>query len=163
MKLRVLRTLAEYEYDILPIFLYNAIPQDDKEDLLDISVIREERFNKYIDKFGKEDDYALVWEKDGQIAGLAWTRLFDESNKGFGYVSDDTLELTVSILPGYNVQKISAELIEVISNELRIRDYKRVSVSVSENDELLDVYKKYDFIEKEKQEDNRVLLVKELN
>lgn len=163
MRLRVLRTLAEYEYDILPIFLYNAIPQDNEEDLLDISVIREERFQKYIEKFGKEDDYAIVWEKDGQIAGLAWTRLFDEANKGFAYISDDIPELTVSILPGYNVQKISAELIEVISNELRIKGYDKVSVSVSENDEMLDVYTKYDFVEKEKQDDNRVLLVKELN
>lgn len=163
MRLRVLRTLAEYEYDILPIFLYNAIPQDNEEDLLDISVIREERFQKYIEKFGKEDDYAIVWEKDGQIAGLAWTRLFDEANKGFAYISDDVPELTVSILPGYNVQKISAELIEVISNELRIKGYDKVSVSVSENDEMLDVYTKYDFVEKEKQDDNRVLLVKELN
>ena len=161
MRLRVLRKLEDYEYDVLPIFMYNAIPQDD-DDLLDIDVIKEETYKKYIKDFGKDDDYALVWEIDGLIAGLAWVRMFEEADKSFGYVCPDTPELTLSVLAGYNEQAIGQELLELISNELKLKGYKNLSVSIDRQNEIFDIYEKVGFEEKTKQDDDRVLLVKNL-
>ncbi len=161
MRLRVLRKLEDYEYDVLPIFMYNAIPQDD-DDLLDIDVIKEETYKKYIKDFGKDDDHALVWEIDGLIAGLAWVRMFEEADKSFGYVCPDTPELTLSVLAGYNEQAIGQELLELISNELKLKGYKNLSVSIDRQNEIFDIYEKVGFEEKTKQDDDRVLLVKNL-
>lgn len=163
MRLRVLRRLEDYEYDVLPIFMYNAIPQEDEDELLDIDVVKSDTYTKYIKDFGKEDDYALVWEIDGLIAGLAWVRLFNEADKSFGFVCPKTPELTLSVLAGYNEQAIGHELLELISNELKLKGYDNLSVSISGNDEIYEVYEKVGFVEKQKQEDNRVLLVKQLN
>lgn len=163
MRLRVLRRLEDYEYDVLPIFMYNAIPQDNEDELLDIDVVKSDCYTKYIKDFGKDDDLALVWEIDGLIAGLAWVRMFEETDKSFGYVCPETPELTLSVLAGYNEQAIGHELLELISNELKLKGYDNLSVSISSNDEIFDVYEKVGFVEKSKQEDNRVLLVKQLN
>lgn len=163
MRLRILRRLEDYEYDVLPIFMYNAIPQDDEDELLDIDVVKSDTYTKYIKDFGKEDDYALVWEIDGLIAGLAWVRMFEEADHSFGFVCPETPELTLSVLAGYNEQAIGQELLELISNELKLKGYDNLSVSVSNDNEILDVYEKVGFIEKQKQEDDRILLVKQLN
>lgn len=163
MRLRVLRKLENYEYDVLPIFMYNAIPQNDEDELLDIDVVKDDTYTKYIKDFGKQDDYALVWEIDGLIAGLAWVRMFEEKDNSFGYVCPQTPELTLSVLAGYNEQAIGQELLELISNELKLKGYENVSVSVGTDNEILDIYEKVGFEEKAQQEDDRVLLVKKLN
>ena len=75
MRLRKVRQLESYEYDILPLFLYNSIFQSDDEEMLEYSVIKDQSYAKYINDFGKDTDFAVAWELDGRIAGIAWVRL----------------------------------------------------------------------------------------
>lgn len=164
MRLRTFRKLREIEYDRLPIFMYNAVIQPEDK-LYETDVVYEDRYHKYIKDFGKEDDFALVCDDDGRVSGIIWTRLFKESDKSFGFVDEETPELTLSVLAGYNEQSIGKELLELLFNELKIRGYKQVSVSIGEDNEIFDVYTLVGFEEVECKncgDDKRVTLLKKL-
>lgn len=164
MRLRKFRVLQDFEYDRLPIFMYNAVihPEDD---LLDTDVVYEKQYHKYIKDFGREGDFALVCDDDGRVSGIIWTRLFKEEDDSFGYMDDETPELTLSVLAGYNEQAIGKELLELLFNELKIRGYKQVSVSIAKDNEIYDVYelvgfKEYEFAKPRL--DKRVKMLKKL-
>lgn len=164
MRLRTFRQLREVEHDRLPIFMYNAVihPEDK---LLETDVVYEEHYHKYIKDFGREGDFALVCEDDGRVSGIIWVRLFKEEDKSFGFVDENTPELTLSVLAGYNEQAIGKELIELLMNELKIRGVKQVSTSICENHEIFDVYTLVGFKEVERKNcgnDKRVTLVREI-
>ena len=164
MRLRTFRKLREIEYDRLPIFMYNAVIQPE-DDLLETDVVYEERYHKYIKDFGEENDFALVCDDDGRVSGIIWTRMFKEEDKSFGFVDETTPELTLSVLAGYNEQAIGKELLELLFNELKIRDYKQVSVSIGEDNDIFDVYTLVGFEEVERTDcgvNKRVKMVKQL-
>lgn len=163
MRLRKFRVLQEFEYDRLPIFMYNAVihPEDD---LLDTDVVYNEQYHKYIKDFGREGDFALVCD-DGRVSGIIWTRLFKKEDESFGYIDDETPELTLSVLAGYNEQAIGKELLELLFNELKIRGYKQVSVSIAKDNDIFDVYELVGFEEYEFAKprlDKRVKMLKKL-
>ncbi|NLC33724.1 MAG: GNAT family N-acetyltransferase [Erysipelothrix sp.] len=163
MRLRKVRQLESYEYDILPLFLYNSIFQSDDEEMLEYSVIKDQSYAKYINDFGKDTDFAVAWELDGRIAGIAWVRLFDEADESFGYVDEITPELTLSVLAGYDDQLIGPELISIVFNELRLQGAQKVSVSLDINDCYTSMYEKLGFEQLRVNADNtRVLFIKNL-
>ena len=139
MRLRTFRKLRESEYDRLPIFLYNAVIHPEGK-LLETNVVYEEEYHKYIKDFGREGDFALVCDDDGRASGIIWNRMFKEEDKSFGFIDEETPELTLSVLAGYNEQTIGKELLELLFNELKIRGVKQVSVSIAEDHEIFDVY-----------------------
>ena len=164
MRLRKFRKLRENEYDMLPNFMYNAVihPEDD---LLETDVVYEKQYYKYIKDFGKEGDFALVWDDDWRVSGIIWTRMFKEEDESFVYMDDETPELTLSVLAGYNEQAIGKELLELLFNELKIRGVKQVSVSIAHDNEIFDVYELVGFKEYEYAKpriDKRVKMLKTL-
>ncbi len=164
MRLRTFRKLREIEYDRMPNFLYNAVIHPEN-DLLETDVVYEEEYHKYIKDFGKENDFALVCDDDGRVSGMIWTRLFKESDNSFGFIDEETPELTLSVLAGYNEQAIGKELLELLFNELKIRGVKQVSVSICENHDIYDVYTLVGFEKVESKkcgEHNRDTLLKTL-
>ncbi len=163
MRLRKVRQLESYEYDILPLFLYNSIFQSDDEEMLEYSVIKDQSYAKYINDFGKDTDFAVAWELDGRIAGIAWVRLFDEADESFGYVDEITPELTLSVLAGYDDQLIGPELISIVFNELRLQGAQKVSVGLDIIDCYTSMYEKLGFEQLRVNADNtRVLFIKNL-
>lgn len=164
MRLRKFRKLREVEYDLLPIFMYNAVIHPEDE-LLSTDVVYEKQYYKYIEDFGKEGDFALVCEDDGRVSGIIWIRTFKKTDESFAYIDDQTPELTLSVLAGYNEQAIGKELLELLFNELKIRGYKQVSVSIAEDNEIFDVYELVGFTEYEYAKprlDKRIKMVKKL-
>lgn len=164
MRLRTFRKLREIEYDRLPIFLYNAVIQPEDE-LFETDVVYEDRYHKYIKDYGREGDYALACDDDGRVTGIIWIRMFKEEDESFGFVDEETPELTLSVLAGYNEQAIGKELLELLFNELKIKGVEQVSVSIGEDNEIFDVYTLVGFEEVECKncgDDKRVTLLKKL-
>lgn len=162
IRLSKLRKLEAHEYDVLSIFMYNAVTRYDEE-FVGMDIVKTPEYRIYIEDFGKEDDVALVWEIEGQIAGLAWARLFNEEDATYGYVAADVPEVTLSVLAGYNERTIGKELLEILSNELRLMGYNKVSTSLENKNECKDIYDRVGFIKECDQKDDRTLYVKTLN
>ncbi len=87
-----IRIVDKNELDFLTDMLYESIHilenKPKKEDLINSSHIK-----KYHENWGREGDTALIaFNTDNQPVGAVWYRLFNESNKGYGFVDRHTPE-----------------------------------------------------------------------
>ena len=93
----IIRSLRKNEFNFLTDMLYESIyiPENkpNKEDLITSSHIK-----KYHEGWGRNGDTALIaLNTNNQAVGAVWYRLFDEFNKGYGYVDSKTPELGIAV------------------------------------------------------------------
>lgn len=96
-----IREIRDFEQPILENFLYEAIFQRDKNNLLPRDIINQPQLRIFIDDFGKPDDYCLVAELKQKIVGAVWTRILCDEIKGFGNIDDKTPEFAISLYKEY--------------------------------------------------------------
>ena len=54
---------------------------------------------RYVERWGRPGDTALIAIQDFQRVGAAWYRLFSADNPGYGFVDEETPELSIAIVP----------------------------------------------------------------
>ena len=54
---------------------------------------------RYVDNWGRAGDLALVAHETGNRVGAAWFRLFTAGEPGYGFVDEQTPELSISVVP----------------------------------------------------------------
>lgn len=105
------RRLADTEEDLLETFLYLAIHQEDPTNPVSRSVLELPELATYISNWGRRSDHCLVAEVGGVVIGAAWCRIYAGQVTGYGFVDDQTPELTMSLLPEYRGRGIGSELL----------------------------------------------------
>jgi GNAT superfamily N-acetyltransferase len=83
----------------------------------------------YVDGWGRKGDAALVAMDDGHSVGAGWYRLFTSLNPGYGFVDEDTPELTICVVPTKQGCGIGEQLLEGLLERARSDGYGAVSVS----------------------------------
>ena len=66
---------------------------------------------KYVEHWGRDGDLALLAVQDSVAVGAAWLRLFRDGQRGYGYVDDETPELSVALLPEYRGRGVGTALL----------------------------------------------------
>ncbi|MFK7696825.1 GNAT family N-acetyltransferase [Paenibacillus sp. HJGM_3] len=121
--------MKEHEYDFFMDMQYESIyilkDKPPKEELLKAPNIK-----KYNEKWGRKGDRVLIAYKGYSPVGAVWYRLFDENEKGYGFVDSDTPELGIAILCEYRKQGIGQILMNAIINQAKLDGYKSLSLSV---------------------------------
>jgi len=141
----IIRKITTDEIPRLRDFLYEAIfiPEGVEKpgrEILDIPEIA-----CYASDFGRPGDLCLVAELSGELAGAVWVRLFAHGAKGFGYVDEDTPELSMSVLTGYRRRGIGTSLLSAMIDRLEQLGHEQVSLSVDLDNYALRLYRKFGF------------------
>jgi len=84
-------------------------------------------------------------EADHQLVGAIWGRLLTNENKGFGYIDDNTPELSMAVKNEYRNQGIGTELIKAITSEYQKIGVNNLSLSVDKANNASDLYKRLGF------------------
>ncbi|GGE60986.1 GNAT family N-acetyltransferase [Priestia taiwanensis] len=140
-----IRELRNKELDFLMDMHYESIHIEQnkppKEELLHTPALK-----KYNEDWGRIGDKALVAVKNNELVGAVWYRLFDEPNKGYGFINDSTPELGIAILPAFRQQGIGHLLMKAMIQEARLDGYSALSLSVdSKNKDAIRLYEKLGF------------------
>ncbi|MBK3496435.1 GNAT family N-acetyltransferase [Viridibacillus sp. YIM B01967] len=141
-----IRDFEENDFEFLLEMLYESIhiPHNKatKEKLLNLPHIK-----KYYEGWGREGDKALIAiNKDNQKVGAVWYRLFDEYNKGYGYVDNNTPELGIAISKDARGMGLGTLLMNQIIQIAIEEEYKSISLSVDpDNSDAVHIYKKIGF------------------
>ena len=157
----LIRPLEPSDQSFLWEMLYQAIYVPTGTTALPREIIYQPELAKYVQDWTTNDIGLIAILESNQIPiGATWIRLFNMNNPGYGYINDETPELSIAVLPEYRNQGIGTRL---ILNLLEIvKDiYPAISLSVSSDNPALRLYQRLDF-EVVSQFDNSVTMKKKL-
>ena len=139
----MIRKLKTTESDFLSDMLYEAIFIPEGNEPLPKEIIKDNSLSKYIENWEKDKfDIALVAEVDNQLIGAIWGRLLKDENKGFGYVDNNTPELSMAVKQEYRNQGIGTQLIRAIALEYKKIGVEYLSLSVDKLNNASNLYRR---------------------
>lgn len=140
-----IRELQLAEYPFLREMFYTAIHVRTGETPPPKSIIDKPALAKYIANWGRSDDIAFVAEKDNQLVGAVWCRLLKASEKGYGYINDQTPELSLAIHANFRNRGLGTQLMQNAFEALIAKGFKQVSLSVDQDNKAVSLYKRLGF------------------
>lgn len=102
---------------------------------------------KYVENWGRVGDEGFIATsgENQQFIGAAWYRLFKASNPGYGYVNDETPELSIAVVPSYRGKGVGQSLLIQLLQKARLSSYRQVSLSVDPSNPAVHLYQKLGF------------------
>ncbi len=84
---------------------------------------------RYVQNWGRLGDAGVIAFSGPHPYGAAWYRLFPASAAGFGFVDEQTPELTIAVVPSHRGHGGGAELLEALLERARNEGFSRISLS----------------------------------
>ena len=153
-----IRALKPEETKLLEEFLYLAIFVPEGVEAPPREIIQQPELKLYYEAFGSgEADYCLAAEEEGQIVGMAWTRLMHD----YGYVDDHTPSYAIAVLPQFRGRGIGTQLLAAMRNVLKENGWTRVSLAVQKQNRAVHLYRRAGF-QILRETDDEYIMVQEL-
>lgn len=100
---------------------------------------------RYVEGWGRPGDFALVAIEGFQPVGAAWYRLFSAAEPGFGFVDEETPELTIAVVPSRRGHGYGNELLGALLTRARDDGFVAVSLSAEPDNPALVLYERHGF------------------
>jgi GNAT superfamily N-acetyltransferase len=111
---------------------------------------------RYVKNWGRPGDAGVIASAGPNAYGAAWYRLFPADAPGFGFVDEQTPEVTIAVVPSHRGKGTGGELLEALLERARSDGYSQVSLSAEPGQ--TGFYEKYGFREHSR-EDGTVTMV----
>ena len=99
---------------------------------------------RYVTGWGREGDTALIAEEESPV-GAAWYRVFRAEEPGFGFVDEDTPELSIAVVPERRREGIGSALLGALIDRAREDGRRALSLSVSPDNPAVSLYVRFGF------------------
>jgi GNAT superfamily N-acetyltransferase len=100
---------------------------------------------RYVDNWGRPGDVALIAHETGNRVGAAWFRLFRAGEPGYGFVDEQTPELSISVVPSRRRHGVGQELLDALIEAARTDGHEQVSLSVEKDSAAVPFYERNGF------------------
>jgi GNAT superfamily N-acetyltransferase len=84
---------------------------------------------RYVQNWGRPGDAGVIASAGPNAYGAAWYRLFPASAPGFGFVDEQTPELTIAVVPSQRGGGTGGELLEALLQRARDDGFTQISLS----------------------------------
>jgi GNAT superfamily N-acetyltransferase len=84
---------------------------------------------RYVQNWGRPGDAGVIASAGPNAYGAAWYRLFPASAPGFGFVDEQTPELTIAVVPSQRGGGTGGELLEALLERARADGFTQISLS----------------------------------
>lgn len=112
-----------------------------------LELLNDPNLKKYHEGWGRQGDRALLALMNDVPIGAGWYRLFDESNRGYGFVDRETPELGIAVLPAYRGQGVGVKLMQELIQQAQKDGFPSLSLSVDpSNQAAVRMYEKLGFV-----------------
>ena len=99
----------------------------------------------YVDDWGRSGDTGLVARVAGRPVGAVWVRRFCAHAHGYGYLDDQTPELSIAVAPAHRGRGIGECLLTAMLVVLRLDGTRQVSLSVETDNPARRLYQRLGF------------------
>jgi GNAT superfamily N-acetyltransferase len=100
---------------------------------------------RYVAGWGRPGDTALVAIDEFQPVGAAWYRLFPQDEPGYGFVDENTPELTIAIVPSRRGKGLGEQLLTALLDQARAQGRAELSLSVEPDNPAIHLYEQHGF------------------
>jgi ribosomal protein S18 acetylase RimI-like enzyme len=100
---------------------------------------------RYVENWGRPGDAAVIALDRGFPVGAAWYRVFKRDRPGYGFVDEETPELSIAVVPSRRGAGIGGELMSAVLAHARGQGYKSISLSVAKDSPAVALYERYGF------------------
>ncbi|MBN2214828.1 MAG: GNAT family N-acetyltransferase [Bacteroidales bacterium] len=139
------REIKKSDYQFLREILYDALFIPEGEKPPDKTVVDLPEISKYIDNWGLSTDFGIIAHMNEQPVGAIWGRLFNKNKKGYGFVDENTPELTMAVKSECRNQGVGESLISRFFQLARDKGYKYLSLSVDKRNRACNFYLRQGF------------------
>jgi ribosomal protein S18 acetylase RimI-like enzyme len=115
---------------------------------------------RYVNGWGRVGDRCLIAIDQFHPVGAAWYRLYTEDEPGFGFVDEETPELTIGVVPARRGKGIGSGLLDALLQRAAADGYDRISLSVEKTNPAVELYQSRGF--RPVQENGDYVMVAEL-
>ena len=85
--------------------------------------------HRYVQNWGRPGDDGVIAMDGPHSYGAAWYRLFTTGEPGFGFVDEQTPELTIAVVPSRRGKGAGKELLDALLDRARANGFEAVSLS----------------------------------
>jgi ribosomal protein S18 acetylase RimI-like enzyme len=100
---------------------------------------------RYVERWGRPGDSGLIAIDEFQPVGAAWYRLFRRDDPGYGFIDEETPELSIAVVPSRRGRGIGHELLEALLDRARAEGYESISLSVEKDNPAVGLYERHGF------------------
>ena len=100
---------------------------------------------RYVMSWGRSGDAAVIAYDEAGNVGAAWYRLFKEKEPGYGFVDEQTPELSIAVVPSRRGKGYGDELLGALLEQARKDGFRQISLSVEPDNPALRLYERYGF------------------
>ncbi|MDX6466142.1 MAG: hypothetical protein QOI27_1182 [Gaiellaceae bacterium] len=100
---------------------------------------------RYVENWGRDGDVAVIAHETGNRVGAAWFRVFSASEPGYGFVDEQTPELSISVVPSRRKHGVGQELLDALLEKARAEGHTQVSLSVEQDSAAVGFYERNGF------------------
>lgn len=101
---------------------------------------------RYVEDWGRPGDRGLVARVGGASMGAVWVRLFDDQEHGYGYIDDQTPELSIGVVEEHRGRGIGRCLLTAMFAQARLDGFAGLSLSVEADNPARSLYEGLGFM-----------------
>jgi len=109
------------------------------------SIINLPELTKYIKDWGQPGDIALVAVEQAELIGAIWCRQLNQTDPGYGYISDTIPELGMAVKPHYRNKGIGTQLLTGLMKNATDNGVEAISLSVDKRNQAIHLYERVGF------------------
>jgi GNAT superfamily N-acetyltransferase len=114
--------------------------------------------SRYVDGWGRAGDAAVISAEGTNRWGAAWCRLFRADAPGYGFVDEETPELTIAVVPSKRRHGVGQELLDGLLERVRADGVARLSLSVQNVSDAVAFYERNGFTQVSEADDALTML-----
>lgn len=146
IKMISFRELKISDFAFMREMLYEALFVPEGEKPFDRSIIDLPEISKYTDNWGTPDDFGLIVCNDEIPVGAIWGRLYHEGHKGYGFIDEQTPEMTIAIRSEYRNKGLGTSMMVEFTKCAKKNGYEGLSLSVDKRNRAVNLYQRIGFV-----------------
>ena len=101
--------------------------------------------SRYVEGWGRPGDRGVILIDESFPVGAAWYRLFAAGRPGYGFVDEETPELTIAVVPSTRGRGVGEQLLSALLEQAQSDGHSAMSLSVERDNPAVKLYQRFGF------------------
>ena len=102
---------------------------------------------RYTEGWGRDGDAGVVALEGGEAVGAAWYRRFSPGDPGYGFIDEETPEVSIAVDFGHRGRGVGTALLAALCERAAHDGFAALSLSVERDNPALRIYERQGFVE----------------